>query len=77
MSDPYEMNEDQFKSALTSLTTPVQVIGNAGRIYDYLTELFGTNCADSVLREWAFQWWADQTGHNYTAIYSHWLNTAK
>lgn len=75
MIDPYAMNETQFKTALAERTTPQAIFENAPRIYDYMTELFGTNCGDSVLREWAFQWWTETAG--YDVIYNKWLSGSK
>jgi hypothetical protein len=74
--DPYELNDEQFKATLADRTTPDQVFANAPRIYEYMGELFGTNCGDSVLREWSFQWWSDKTGKSYDTIYERWLSGA-
>jgi hypothetical protein len=71
--DTYNLSEEQFKAALAKRTTTKQVFDNAPRIYDYMAEVFGTDCNDSVMREWAFQWWAEQTGEAYDVIYYRWL----
>lgn len=71
--DPYTLDDAGFKTALAERTTTADVFANAERIYERLTELFGTDCNDSVLREWAFQWWSDQTGNDYDTIYDKWL----
>lgn len=73
MTNPYELDEPAFKAELAVKTTPAQLLAQAPRVYEYLGELFGTDCNDSVLREWSFQWWADQTGQDYEVIYSAWL----
>lgn len=75
--NPYEMDHETFKATLAKRTTTDQLFENAPRVYDYLTELFGRNCADSVLREWSFQWWTDQTGKDYETIYQRWFHETK
>lgn len=72
--DPYQLDETQFKAALAKRTTVEEVFHNASRIYGYMTELFAAECDDSVLREWTFQWWADETGEDYEVIYQEWLH---
>lgn len=70
----FDMDHIQFKKALADKTTPELVYLNANNIYDFLSILFGENCTDSVLREWAFQWWSEETNKNYDEIYNQWLN---
>ncbi len=69
----FDMDEGRFKAELTERTTPEVVFSNAKDIYPFLTNLFGENCNDSVLREWAFQWYSEQTGDSYENIYNRWL----
>ncbi len=71
--DVFDMSEGEFKEVLSEKTTPEGVFVNAGRIYDFLAEVFKQSCADSVLREWAFQWYSEQTGDSYDNIYNKWL----
>lgn len=73
-TDPYEMSSAEFKAALEKKTTPAAVFKNARRIYDYLAEIFGQECMDSVLREWAFEWWSEKKKKDYRVIYKKWLN---
>lgn len=67
------MNREEFLTELSSKTTAELVYLNAPTIYDYLSILFGENCTDSLLREWTFQWYAEQTGQDYDVIYKKWL----
>lgn len=69
----FEMSEYEFKEALSQKATPEMVYLNAPGIYDFLSVLFGENCMDSLLREWAFQWYSEQTGDAYDNIYNRWL----
>jgi hypothetical protein len=78
--DLYEMSEQEFKDELAKKTSTGHIRTNANRIYDFLSELFETNCYDSVLREWAFQWYAENNlgklsfSNAYDEIYYKWLN---
>lgn len=74
LKDPYDMSEEEFKEALDSLTIESEVWTNTHRIYEFLTELFGSDAHDSVMREWAFEWWTDKTGKQYSTIYYKWLD---
>lgn len=69
----FDMSEGEFKEALSQKTTPELVYLNAASIYDFMSILFGENCGDSVLREWAFQWYCEQTNDSYDNIYNKWL----
>lgn len=69
----YDMNREQFLDALAVKTTAREVFADAPRIYEFLTTLFGEDCNDSVLREWAFQWYCEVTGDEYDSIYNRWL----
>ena len=71
------MEEVEFKETLEGKTSPQILWVNAPRIYDFLSELFETNCYDSLLREWSFQWWEEKTGRGYDEIYDYWLNPYK
>lgn len=76
--DPYDLNEGDFKAALEAKTTPADVLANAGRIYDFMSELFdGQETDDSVMREWTFQWWQAKTGGDYDTIYNKWLSESR
>lgn len=74
MKDPFDMSSEEFKKTLDDLAIESDVWCNAHRIYDYLTELFGVNASDSVLREWTFEWWSEKTGKDYSVIYYKWLD---
>jgi hypothetical protein len=76
-TDPYEMDYAEYCKALDQKTSPKQIWQNAGRIYEYLTELFGMDCTDSGLREWAFLWYSEKTKKDYNDIYDRWLNFFK
>lgn len=69
----FEIGEVEFKKELGQLTNPQGIFVNAGRIYDFLSELFRQDCNDSLLREWAFQWYSARTGDDYDNIYNKWL----
>lgn len=69
----FDMSEIEFREALSEKTTPELVFLNAKEIYNFLSVLFGEDCSDSVLREWAFKWWADETYEKYDVIYNEWL----
>jgi hypothetical protein len=69
----FDMNKTEFQKALAEKTTPEQLFLNAKEVYNYLSILFGEDCRDSVLREWAFQWWTDVTLDKYETIYNEWL----
>ena len=69
----FDLDEQEFKEALSEKTTPELVYLNAPTIYDFMAVLFGENCGDSVLREWAFQWYSEQTKDAYDNIYNKWL----
>jgi hypothetical protein len=56
---------------------PEDVYANATRIYDYMGELFGEDCNDSILREQIFEWWVESTGEKYDDIYNRWLHSHK
>lgn len=73
MSSVFDMDAQEFRDALAGKTTPELIYANAPNIYDYLSILFGENCTDSLLREWAFQWWTEQTKNSYDDIYDKWL----
>lgn len=75
MSSVYDMDWVEFKGELSQKTTAELVFLNAGNIYDFLSILFGENCSDSLLREWAFQWYSEQTGQDYDVIYRRWLDS--
>lgn len=72
----FDMSEGEFKELLSQKTTPELVFLNAGSIYDFMSILFGERCMDSVLREWAFQWYTEKTGDDYDNIYNKWLEEA-
>lgn len=72
----FDMDEGTFKEALAEKTTSELIFLNASSIYEFLSVLFGENCNDSVLREWAFQWYSEQTGDSYDNIYNKWLEEA-
>lgn len=72
--DVFELHEAEFKQELAKRTNTGSVLKNVGRIYEYLGELFGQNCDDSVLREWTFQWYSVETDQPYDVIYHRWLN---
>ena len=69
----YDMTRGQFIETLSVKTSPEKIFENAHTIYEYMGKLFNENCTDSVLREWAFQWWAECTGNSYDEIYNRWL----
>lgn len=71
----FDMSEVEFREVLREKTTPEQLFLNCrgGAIYSYLSLLFGEDCRDSVLREWAFRWWADESLDKYDTIYQEWL----
>lgn len=73
----YSMSDAEFKAALNEKTSPATVFQNAGRIYNFLTEIFSEDCTDSILREWAFEWYSEKNGGNYSYedIYSKWLES--
>lgn len=73
MSSVFDMSEVEFRGALKEKTTPELVFLNAKNIYGFLSTLFEENCNDSVLREWAFQWFCEETGEKYDVIYNEWL----
>lgn len=70
----YHMNEAGFKSLLATKTTAELVFQHAPNIYEYMEVLFNENCQDSVLREWAFEWYSEVTGNDYEKIYEKWMN---
>lgn len=74
MKDPYYMSGEEFKMAMDALVIESDVWSNTHRIYDYLTEVFGTDCNDSILREWTFEWWSAKTNKDYSVIYNKWLD---
>lgn len=69
----FDMSEGEFKEVLSQKTTAELIFLNVKDIYGFLSILFGENCSDSVLREWAFQWYCDETGDSYDNIYNKWL----
>lgn len=72
------MSEQEFKSFLDKNTSIDLVFNNAERIYDYLSELFESECYDSTMREWAFQWYAQNNqsySDAYEAIYTAWRDS--
>lgn len=71
-----DLNAQEFRDELAKRTTAFDIFDNAPRIYDYMTDIFGQNCGDSVLREWAFEWYTEETGENYDSIYNKWLEGA-
>jgi hypothetical protein len=73
--DVYEMTQEQFTAALAEKTTPEFVFEHAGNVYETMTLLFGQDCSDSVLREWAFDWASEGLGIDYDDIYNRWLWT--
>jgi hypothetical protein len=73
MKDPYDMSQEEFKASLDDLVIEEDVWCNTHRIYDFLTEVFGSDANDSILREWTFEWWSDKTGKDYSVIYYKWL----
>lgn len=75
MKDIFKMDRDEFIAALAQLTTPQEVLDNAGKIYGFMSTLFNQNALDSVLREWAFQWASDELDQDYDIIYNKWLGT--
>ena len=81
MKDPYDMNQSEFFAYLQENTTPEAIfknaVGNSGAIYSFIQKLFKlpVGDADSVMREWTFQWWEEKTGRSYNEIYQKWLNS--
>lgn len=73
MVDIYEMNHAEFINELSKRTTPQEVFKNAENIYDFLGVVFEQKFMDSLIREWSFQWYCDQTGDSYENIYNKWL----
>jgi hypothetical protein len=71
--DVYEMDRDTFREALQDVTTPQFIYDNAGGIYGMMSMLFGQNCCDSVLREWAFEWSSEGLGRPYDDLYDKWI----
>lgn len=69
----YDMHREQFIDELSKRTSPGEVFANAHNIYDFMGAIFGENCEDSLLREWAFQWYCEKTGEDYSKIYDKWL----
>lgn len=69
-----ELSEEEFKQKLSELVRPEDLYINAGHIYEFLINTFKQPCSDSVLREWAFQWWAEISDNSYSLIYNRWLN---
>lgn len=80
-SDKFPEKQDQvisldggdFKNKLGELTTPKELYYNVPRIYAYLGEIFKEDCTDSLKREWAFQWLADNSSKSYKEIHDRWL----
>lgn len=70
----FDMGRNEFITELSNRTTTELLFENAHRIYDYLAILFGENCSDSVLREWAFQWYANDKSEEYNKIYDKWMD---
>lgn len=73
MKDVYEMGAEEFKAALEESTTPEDVWNHSSDIYEYLSDVTGQNCFDSVLREWAFEWSCDKLDRPYEDIYNKWM----
>lgn len=71
--DVFDWDREKFISELAKLSHPQYIYDYAHEIYAYLSGLFTQRCEDSVLREWAFQWWAEETGQDYDKIYNKWL----
>lgn len=74
--DVYELSRDEFRAALTAVTTPERIYDRAPSIYETMSEIFGQNCNDSVLREWAFEWATDALGRPYEDIHDRWMGEA-
>jgi hypothetical protein len=74
--DVYEMNRDAFREALESVTTPLFIYDNAGDIYETMSLLFGQECYDSTLREWAFEWSSEGLGRPYDDLYDKWFTAS-
>lgn len=72
--DPYDMSEQEFKQFLEENTTPENVFEGARNIYTFMTDLFKSDCGDSVMREWTFQWYSEKTNQKYDVIYNRWMN---
>jgi len=71
----YDISQKQFFQELDDMgVDPEDVFKNAPRIYKYMTELFGEECDDSILREQIFQWWSESTKLPHSMIYDHWLS---
>lgn len=68
-----DLDREAFLKKLSAYTYASEVFDNAPRIYDYLSELFDEKIMDSLLREWTFQWYSEQTGDDYDVIYEKWL----
>ena len=73
--DIWEMDHIQFKTYLYSLVKPEEIYNNAHRIYDFMEEVFGESAGDSLMREWAFQLWAETSGNDYSVIYDKWMES--
>ncbi len=71
--DVYELDREQYLWLLSKVTTAQNILDNAERIYDYLTELFDQRVMDSVIREWSFQWSTEVLNIDYQVIYDKWL----
>jgi len=77
MKPVLEMNDIQFKYALSQKTTPQLILANCRNIYEYLSQLFDEDANDSILREWAFQWSSAILENDYDVIYNKWLEGPK
>ena len=69
----FDMSRAEFFEALEKKTTPELLWRNAPNIYNYFAELFHEVAMDSLLREWAFEWYSEKTHQDYDLIYNHWL----
>lgn len=71
--DVFDWDREKFIAELAMKTHPDYVFEFAHEIYAYLSGLFTQHIMDSLLREWAFQWWSEETGRDYDEIYNKWL----
>lgn len=72
----YDLSQTEFFEELDDMEiNPEDVFKNAPRIYEYMAELFGEECDDSILREQIFQWWSESTELPYSMIYDEWLKS--
>lgn len=72
MSGAYDWLDDPAERAFLTEVEPAEVLANAHRAYDWLTER--GIAADSVIREAAFAKAAFALGIDYDDLYDAWLD---